>query len=85
MIKIISLFFISSLLLYADSKIDVYRLYQDTKYEEACIAGEKALDQYKNDEEFISLYAFSCLNADYLDNLSQPISMLKKIDVAIII
>jgi hypothetical protein len=56
----------------------VYRLYQDTKYEEACIAGEKALDQYKNDEEFISLYAFSCLNADYLDNLSQPISMLKK-------
>jgi len=71
------LLFFSSLLLHADIKIDTYKLYQDAKYDEACQTGEKILDQYKNDEEFISLYAFSCLNADYIDSLSVPITLLK--------
>ncbi|MCJ7765186.1 MAG: hypothetical protein MUP09_04520 [Thiovulaceae bacterium] len=74
---VIFLLFFSSLLLQADNKIETYRLYQDAKYEKACQAGEKVLDQYKNDEEFISLYAFSCLNADYLDKLALPITFLK--------
>ncbi len=76
--KIAFLLFISAVILNADAKTDTYKLYQDGKYEEACQSGEKILEQYKNDEEFISLYAFSCLNADYLDNLSMPISSLKK-------
>ncbi len=76
--KLTLLLFFSSLLLQADIKLDTYKLYQDTKYEEACQMGEKILDQYKDDEEFISLYAFSCLNADYVDKLSVPISVLKK-------
>ena len=76
--KIIFLFFFSALHLHADAKIETYKLYQDAKYEEACQAGEKILEQYKDDEEFISLYAFSCLKADYLDKLSLPIVSLKK-------
>ena len=76
--KLTFLLFFSSLLLQADSKLDTYKLYQDAKYEEACQMGEKILEQYKDDEEFISLYAFSCLNADYLDKLSIPITALKK-------
>jgi len=74
--KLLLLLFFS-LLLHADVKVDTYKLYQDGKYEEACQMGQKILEQYKNDEEFVSLYAFSCLNADYLDSLSVPITLLK--------
>lgn len=77
MIKTVFLLLITAVVLYADAKMETYRLYQNAKYKEACQSGEKVLDQYSNDEEFISLYAFSCLNADYLDKLSMPISTLK--------
>ena len=78
MMKLTILLFVSFLLLQADDKLDTYKLYQDAKYEEACQMGEKFLEQYKDDEEFISLYAFACLNADHLDKLSVPITALKK-------
>ena len=76
--KLILLLFLAPLFLQADAKVNTYKLYQDAKYEEACLSGDKVLKQYKNDEEFISLYAFSCLNADQLDKLSLPITSLKK-------
>ncbi len=76
--KIILILFLSPLLLLADAKIDIYKLYQEAKYEEACKSGESLLKQYKGDEEFISLYAFACLNADQLDKLALPITSLKK-------
>ena len=78
MTKLLFLLIFSSLLVHADSKMETYKLYQNAKYEEACLSGEKALDLYKNDEEFISLYAFACLNADQLNKLSVPIATLNK-------
>ena len=77
MIKLLLFLFISPLFLLADAKMETYKLYQDKKYEEACQAGDKVLQQYIGDEEFVSLYAFSCLNADQLDKLSLPITSLK--------
>ncbi len=77
MTKILFLLTFTALLLHADAKTETYKLYQDGKYEEACLSGEKLFNQYKNDEEFVSLYAFSCLNSDQLDKLSAPISALK--------
>ncbi len=77
MMKTVLLFVVSTMILSADAKMETYKLYQNAKYEEACQSGEKLLDQYKNDEEFISLYAFACLNADYLDKLAMPISSLR--------
>jgi len=77
MIKTVLLLFFSSLILHADGKIETYKLYQDGNYTAACQTGEGLLEEYKNDEEFISLYAFSCLKADYLDKLSLPITTLK--------
>lgn len=77
MIKSLFLLFTTALVLNADAKMETYKLYQSAKYEEACQSGEKILDQYKKDEEFVSLYAFACLNADYLDKLTIPISTLK--------
>ena len=76
--KLILFFFLSSLVLHADAKLDTYKLYQNAKYEEACQKANSILSQYKDDEEFISLYAFSCLNADKLDKLAVAITSLKK-------
>ena len=75
--KLILILLLSPLVLLADAKIETYKLFQDAKYEEACKSGDALLQQYENDEEFISLYAFSCLNADQLDKLSMPIASLK--------
>ncbi|HIC42745.1 MAG TPA: hypothetical protein EYO73_00155, partial [Sulfurimonas sp.] len=43
----------------------------------ACKLGLKVFQKYRGDEEFVSLYAFSCLNADQIDRLAIPISILK--------
>lgn len=75
--KLILLVLLSPLILHADVKIETYKLYQDAKYAEACQSGDAVLQEYINDEEFISLYAFSCLNADQIDKLSVPIISLK--------
>ncbi|QOY52815.1 hypothetical protein [Candidatus Sulfurimonas baltica] len=63
--------------LYADTKQDMFNLYQNKKYEDVCNIGFNNFNKYRQDEEYISLYAFSCLNADYIDRLSTPIAILK--------
>lgn len=64
--------------LYADIKTSIYRLYQDKSYKKACQKGLNVFHKYRKDEEFVSLYAFSCLKADYIDRLSIPIAVLHK-------
>ncbi len=66
-----------SISLFADIKTDIYNFYQNEKYEHACKLGHKWLDRHVRDEEFISLYAFSCLKSDYIDRLALPVSLLK--------
>lgn len=66
-----------SLSLYGDIKKQMFNLYQNKKYEDVCNIGFNNFYQYKQDESYISLYAFSCLKADYIDRLSTPIAMLK--------
>ena len=63
--------------LYADIKEDMFTLYQNEKYEEVCNIGFSNFRTYRQSEEYISLYAFSCLKADYIDRLSIPIATLK--------
>ena len=43
----------------------------------ACDEGISKLSRNKNDEKFVSLYAFACLQADNIDRLALPIIMLK--------
>lgn len=74
--KVIIAIFIA-LSLYADVKQDMFNLYQNQKYENVCRIGFNNFNKFKKDEEFVSLYAFSCLNADYIDRLSIPIAILK--------
>lgn len=76
LIKIILLFSLS-INLYGDVKKEILSLYQNEKYEKACRLGFKNFEKYRKNEDFVSLYAFSCLRSDYIDRLSIPIATLK--------
>jgi len=64
--------------LHGIGKDAIFKLYQDERYTQACKAGLNAFKKLRNDEEFILLYAFSCLKSDNIDRLAIPIIMLKK-------
>jgi muramoyltetrapeptide carboxypeptidase LdcA involved in peptidoglycan recycling len=66
-----------SLPLFADIKQNMFNLYQNKKYEKVCSIGFNNFKKHKKDEEFVSLYAFACLNSDYIDRLAIPVAMLK--------
>ena len=73
----ILLVIILSITIYADTKQKMFDLYQNKKYEKVCRIGFDNFRKNNKDEEYISLYAFACLNSDYIDRLSTPIAMLK--------
>ena len=60
--KIILILFIA-INIFADVKQDMLYLYENKQYEKACKIGFDNYLQNKSDENYISLYAFSCLNA----------------------
>lgn len=64
--------------LVADVKQQMYESYQRGEYEAACNTGVKGLSNYRNEEAFLSLYGFACLNADYVDRLAIPMILLGK-------
>jgi hypothetical protein len=63
--------------LYAGIKQNMFNLYQNKKYEKVCSIGFDNFKRYRKDEEFVSLYAFACLNSDYIDRLAIPTAILK--------
>lgn len=70
--------FILAYNLYAyNIKQNLFTLYQNKQYKKVCNIGFNHFQKYKKDEEFVSLYAFGCLNADYIDRLTLPITTLK--------
>lgn len=77
MIKLLLILVILHVTLIAGPKNELYQLYQEKNYKQACRLGMNNYPQYTRDETFISLYAFSCLQADYIDRLAVPISALK--------
>jgi len=66
-----------SLSLYAGVKQEMFHLYQNKQFSKACSKGLISFSAHKNDEEFLSMYAFSCLYADYVDRLAVPITIMK--------
>ena len=75
--QFIIFFFALVSLLHANIKEDILSLYQTKQYTQACRTGFLHLEELNKDENFIALYAFACLKADYIDRLSVPISKLK--------
>ncbi|MDF1878696.1 hypothetical protein JHD46_03475 [Sulfurimonas sp. SAG-AH-194-C20] len=63
--------------LYAGIKQNMFNLYQNHKFEKVCQLGFDNFKKNKKDEAFVSLYAFSCLNSDYIDRLAVPTAVLK--------
>ena len=75
--SLLMLLVFTSLLIASDGS-RLYELYQTGKYRQACEEGVLKLQKHQNDEKYISLYAFSCLQADEIDRLALPIILLKK-------
>jgi len=75
--KIVIILFMTTYL-FANIKQNMFHLYQLKEYKKACIQGASKFNKFRKDEELISLYAFSCLKADFIDKLSIPIVILKK-------
>ncbi|MDQ1244959.1 MAG: hypothetical protein QG565_1300 [Campylobacterota bacterium] len=73
----ILLLILISISVFADVKQDMFALYKDKKYADACNLGFKNFSDHLRDEEYVSLYSFSCLNIDYVDRLAVPIAILK--------
>ncbi|OQX59423.1 MAG: hypothetical protein B5M52_03415 [Helicobacteraceae bacterium 4484_230] len=80
--KYLLIFFIMLTYAGAENVRDVYNNYQNKNYLKACKIGEKLLSRHQEDEKFVSLYAFSCLKADRIDNLAKPIVLLTKSEEA---
>jgi hypothetical protein len=74
--KLILIFFLA-FNLYAGVKHRMFKLYQNEEYKKACTLGYDYFKKNKNDEQFLSLYGFSCLKSDYIDRLAQPVTRLK--------
>ena len=76
--KGLSTLFLCAAVLTASDSSRLYELYQNGNYRQACDEGFSKLQRHQNNEKYISLYAFSCLQADEIDRLALPIIMLKK-------
>lgn len=62
----------------ADTKQKLFNLYQQGSYVSACNLGLKEFTSHQEDESFVSLYAFSCLKADFIDRLAAPVMTLNQ-------
>ncbi|MFA6760326.1 MAG: hypothetical protein WCR69_04700 [Sulfuricurvum sp.] len=72
------LFLLLSIALFGSNiKEELADLYNKKEYEQVCKKGFNAFNQNLKDEEFLSLYAYGCLYADYIDRLAVPIASLK--------
>ena len=54
----------------------ILQLYGQKNYAQACDLGADNLNILTKNESYLSLYAFSCLNADHIDRLNTPLIFL---------
>ncbi|NPA63804.1 MAG: hypothetical protein GXO16_02395 [Epsilonproteobacteria bacterium] len=62
----------------AESVAELIDSYKRGDYRYVCIKGSKLFHKFRTDENLVMMYAFSCLNIDYIDRLSVPILALGK-------
>lgn len=74
---LLAVIILSSMIFASESK-KLYEHYQAGEFTRACDEGVRNLGANKEDEKFISLYAFACLQADKIDRLALPIIMLNR-------
>lgn len=64
--------------LYAFDKNDIIKLYKDKNYRKVCLRAGDLYQKYKNDDEFLNIYAHSCLEEDMINRTILPIIKLYK-------
>jgi len=62
----------------ANSLSDVKQLFNNKKFSQVCIKSGKIYQNYKNNEEFLNIFAASCLKADMINRMVLPIIKLYK-------
>ncbi len=76
--KIIILFIMITTCLTAADRDNIIKLYKEKNYRKACIKAGDLYQKYKNDEEFLNIYAHSCLEVDMINRTILPIVKLYK-------
>lgn len=69
---------LSTSVIHADITKKLYNLYQSGAYNESCTIGRNFFTKLQYDENFLSIYAFSCLKSDQIDRLNGPIMALNQ-------
>jgi len=64
--------------LHAQSRDALMKLYDDGHYRKACIMAGSLYEKYKNDEEFLNVFAHSCIEVDMINRTILPIIKLHK-------
>ncbi len=54
-----------------------YEDYKEENYLRSCKDGLRIFSKHKNDEKFLTVYAFSCLKSDMIDRLAVPVTGLR--------
>jgi hypothetical protein len=62
----------------AMDKNDIINYYKNKDYRKACIKAGDLYQKYKSDEEFLNIYAHSCLEEDMINRTILPIVKLYK-------
>lgn len=69
-----------SLNLYSASLKDLWGWYNNKEYNKVCSTqiSQNEYFKYNKDEDFINMYAYSCLQTDMINRLARPIMQLRK-------
>lgn len=78
--KIVSILVLVSICSYATSLKTIYKWYNAEKYSKICSnkISNKEYYRYNDDENFVNIYADSCLKTDMINRLAIPITQLRK-------
>jgi len=76
--KICLTFIILTTFLNATDKNDIINYYKAKNYRKACLKAGDLYQKYKSDEEFLNIYAHSCLEEDMINRTILPIVKLYK-------
>ncbi len=67
---------VSFTFLFGFDRSDVYRAYKNKKYKEACTLAAKIYLYYKKDNDFLTIFADSCLKVDNINRMTFPAMLL---------
>jgi len=76
--KLLSVLILLATFSNAANKEDIIKLYKEKNYRKACLKAGDLYNKYKSDEEFLSIYAHSCLEVDMISRTILPIVKLYK-------